>query len=143
MLTMTTRQAYSELDSLLELLNEEDRNKIPSHLREYFKREKDANYTKDIKIDIPISEQNLKKETLNLIALLDMQYWSDEARKKELEQYYKGKNKKYSDELQEQLKNLNNRHTSMEDIEISQAMPCVSESLWQRVINKIKKLFKR
>ena len=88
MLTTATRQAYSEIDEFLALLSENDRNKIPSELREYFKREKDRNYVKNICIDIPISKQNLRKETLHLIAFLDFQYWSDEHRKKELAEYY-------------------------------------------------------
>ena len=34
------RKAYSEVDDFIELLEEEDRNKIPKKLRDFFKREK-------------------------------------------------------------------------------------------------------
>jgi len=67
---LTTRQAYSEIDEFLGLLTEEQREKIPRKLREVFKEEKDNNYIKGIREDIPVNEQNFKEETLAIIALL-------------------------------------------------------------------------
>ena len=68
----STRQAYAEIDSFLKCISDSERNKIPHKLQEFFSREKDQNYTKEISKGIPISEQNLKKETLNIIAMLNL-----------------------------------------------------------------------
>ena len=38
--TSNTRQAYSEIDEFLNLLTEEQREKIPKKLRDFFKKEK-------------------------------------------------------------------------------------------------------
>ena len=96
-----TRQAYSEIDEFLGLLNEEQRNKIPKKLRELFKKEKDQNYKKGINPKVPIKNQNLKEETLGIIALLNLQYWcEDESEKQRLKEIYARNEKVYQEMLQ-------------------------------------------
>ena len=81
-LSINTRQAYSEVDEFLGLVTEEEKNQIPKKLRDFFREEKDINYHKNINPNIPIKEQNLKEETLAIIALLMIQYWyKDESKK--------------------------------------------------------------
>ena len=67
-ISINTRQAYSEVDEFLELISDENRNKIPKKLREFFKEEKDINYIKGINPNISIKNQELKEETLAIIA---------------------------------------------------------------------------
>ena len=87
--SINTRQAYSEIDEFLGLLTEEQRNEIPKKLREFFKEKKDKEYVKNIDTSIPIKDQNLKEETLAIIALLNLQYWcKDETEKKRLQTIY-------------------------------------------------------
>ena len=100
--SMQTRQAYSEIDEFLRLLSEKKRNEIPKKLREFFKEEKDQEYFKNIDINIPIKDQNLRKETLAIIALLNLQYWcKDETEKKRLQAIYAQNEKEYQDMLYE------------------------------------------
>ena len=97
-----TRQAYSEIEEFLNLLDENTRNEIPNKLREYFNREKDNNYYKGINPNIPLKEQNLKRETLALIALLNLQYWcKDENEKERLKRIYANNESQYQEELRE------------------------------------------
>lgn len=96
------RQAYSEVDEFLGLISEEQRNEIPKKLREFFKEEKDQEYFKNINKDIPIKNQNLKEETLAIIAFLNLQYWcKDEEEKKRLQAIYAKNEKEYQDALYE------------------------------------------
>lgn len=81
-LSTSTRQAYTEIDTFIDLLDEYNKNKIPKKLREYFKKEKDINYIKKINPNQPIKEQNLKEETLSLIAMLNLQYWCEDENEK-------------------------------------------------------------
>lgn len=84
--SINTRQAYSEIDEFLGLLSIEQRNEIPQKLRELFAQEKDKNYKKEINLTIPIKEQNLKEETLGIIALLNLEYWcKDEYEKQQMQ----------------------------------------------------------
>ena len=59
-ISIKTKQAYSEVDEFLGLLGEEQRNEIPQKLREFFKEEKDQGYFKNIDKYIPIKDQNNK-----------------------------------------------------------------------------------
>lgn len=102
-ISLATRQAYSEIDAFLRVLDDSTVNKIPLKLREFFEREKDKNYIKEISADIPISEQNLKKETLAIIALLNLKYWcEDEEEKARLKKIYEENEKKYQSDLRNQ-----------------------------------------
>ena len=99
---VSTKQAYAEIDEFLELLDEQTRNEVPIKLRQLFKEEKDKEYHKQINPNIPIKEQNLKSETLALIALLNLQYWcKDENEKERLKQVYSNNENKYQKELEE------------------------------------------
>lgn len=99
--SINTRQAYSEIDEFLGLLSEEQRNKIPQKLREFFKEEKDQDYKKGINPKVAIKNQNLKEETLGIIALLNLQYWcEDEKEKQRLKEVYEKNEKIYQEKLQ-------------------------------------------
>ena len=101
-ISINTRQAYSEIDTFLSLLSEEKRNEIPKKLRDLFKEEKDKDYIKEINPNIPIKEQNLKEDTLSIIALLNLEYWCmDEDEKKKLKSIYAENEQKYQEELRE------------------------------------------
>lgn len=140
-----TRQAYSEIDEFLGLLSEEQRNEIPKKLRDFFKEEKDQEYFKNIDKDIPIKDQNLKEETLAIIALLNLQYWcKDEEEKKRLQEIYAQNEKEYQDMLYEKY-NPNDifkkkEGTTIENNnEIKEKMQMVEYkgSVFKRIINKI------
>ena len=140
-----TRQAYSEIDEFLGLLSEEQRNEIPKKLRDFFKEEKDQEYFKNIDKDISIKDQNLKEETLAIIALLNLQYWcKDEEEKKRLQEIYAQNEKEYQDILYEKY-NPNDifkkkEGTTIENNnEIKEKMQMVEykEPVFKRIINKI------
>ena len=150
MLSVNTRQAYTEIDNFIELLDEYNRNKVPKKLREFFKKEKDDTYSKVINPNIPIKEQNLKEETLALIAMLNLQYWcEDEEEKRRLKKIYSDNEIKHQQKLremynpedvfktkqkQEQIEN----EISSEEIQENVAMV---EYKKETFIEKIKKFF--
>lgn len=145
MISTNIRQAYTEIDNFIELLDDYNKNKVPKKLRDFFKKEKDNNYTKTIDATKPIKEQNLKEETLALIALLNLQYWcEDEEEKKRLKAIYDKNQREYenklyvkynpSDIFKKKEKNIT------EDIinpEKNIQMIEYQEPVFKRVINKI------
>ena len=143
--SMQTRQAYSEIDEFLRLLIEKKRNEIPKKLREFFKEEKDQEYFKNIDINIPIKDQNLIKETLAIIALLNLQYWcKDETEKKRLQAIYAQNEKEYQDMLYEKY-NPNDIFKKKDEIitenniETKENMQMIEykEPIFKKIINKI------
>ena len=144
MLSVNTRQAYAEIDSFIDLLDEYNKNKIPEKLREYFKNEKDEKYIKKINPNQSIQSQNLKEETLALIAMLNLQYWCEnEDEKERLKKIYAQNEKKYQDMIQEKY-NIDNIFKKNEEIienkqEQKNNMQIVvyKKSTLKRIINKI------
>ena len=144
-----TRQAYVEIDEFIGLLEEEDRNKIPPKLRQFFKDEKDSNYYKKINPDIPIKEQNLKEETLALIAILYLKYiCEDEKEKVELNEIFKKNEEKYQAELHEKYNTdnifQNNSKTIIqqsEQVPQQQSLVEVKQGFFAKFVNRIKEIF--
>lgn len=147
-ISIKTRQAYSEIDEFLELLKDEQKNKIPLKLRELFKEEKDKDYIKKIDPKIPIKEQNLREETLALIALLNLQYWcEDDAEKEKLKQIYAENERQYNEMLREKYNPDNLFKSKKEKIdeqeEASLPMTVEKISVFKKVIRFIKRIFYR
>lgn len=143
----STRKAYTEVDNFIELLDEYHKNKIPKKLREFFKNEKEEKYIKNIYRNIPIKEQNLLQETLSIIAFLNLQYWcDDEEEKKRLRKIYT-ENEKTSMKQMRIKYDINNifkerrKEVIEEENKDNVAMIRYKDSLIQRIINKIKKIF--
>lgn len=152
MISQNIKEAYSEIDEFLNLLDEEDRNKVPEYLRKFFKDNKDLEYVKEIKKDIPIKEQNLKEETLALIALLNLKYWcDDEEERQRLIKIYSENEEKYNEILEKdkisdvifktnEEKEINNKKLeNLQNVGISKYR---KKSFFEKLIEKIKKIFK-
>lgn len=143
--SINTRQAYSEVNEFLGLISDENRNKIPQKLREFFREEMDVNYTKGINPNLPIKAQQLKEETLAIIAFLNLQYWcEDENEKRRLEAVYAKNSKMFQEQLQFQF-DPNEIFKKQEHIEQhikeSDSIVEYKESIIKRIINKIKNIF--
>ena len=100
MLTATTRIAYAQVNSFLDMLEEKYVEMVPRNIRYFFKQEMDTTYDKPVVPDIPIKNQNLTDEALALIAYLNLNYWCQDAEEKEeLKKKYIENDKKYNDEV--------------------------------------------
>ena len=109
----------------------------------------DKNYIPTIDTKIPIKEQRLKRKTIAIIAGLNLQYWcKDEERKKELLEVYSNNEKKYQEELREKYNpdNIFKKRTQENTIEEKNienefALVEYKESIFKKLINKIKNIF--
>ncbi len=149
--SIETRRAWSEIDSLIELLDEATKSRIPIKLREFFKTEKDQTYQKIIDGNIPIKEQNLKPETLALVAMLNLEYiCQDEAEKNRLKDIYESNEIAYKNAMKEKYslsflnkeaqtkpQNENVQNDSIQVVEYEK------ESFFAKLIMKIKSIFHR
>ena len=75
--------AYSEVDEILNNLEDEYVEKIPMKIRQFFKETKNKEYKPIIRIDVPLEEQNLKRETIILLAILNLNYWCESEEEKQ------------------------------------------------------------
>lgn len=149
-MTYETRKAYSEIYTVLEYMPSEYVSKIPEKIIKLFRTEKLENYEVNINKSNPLDKNYLSKKTMVLIAMLNYQYWCPNKKVKDtLYKTYSANNEKYQKEMEEKysvdnlFKNKKNV-AQIEQKEESVAMVEYKESLFSRILNKIKQmLFKR
>ena len=78
------KKAFSEVDMILDLIDSEMKNKVSANFIKFIKEEKDNNYKPNINPELPLEEQNILPETIDILALLKLNYWCNEEEKKEL-----------------------------------------------------------
>lgn len=146
-ISIKTRQAYSEIDEFIGLLTDEQIEKIPLKLRELFKKEKDPNYKKGINPSEPIKNQDLKEETLALIALLNLKYWCEDDREKErLKKVYSNNEKEYQKMLSEKYNPNEIFRKDEVDIVKSEevSLTIVEKEKWyRRILNYFRSIFEK
>lgn len=69
---------------ILDLIDSEMKNKVSANFIKFIKEEKDNNYKPNINPELPLEEQNILPETIDILALLKLNYWCNEEEKKEL-----------------------------------------------------------
>lgn len=145
-----TRMAYSEIYEFINLLDKNEQSKIPQKLKDFFKNEKDDKYIKSINLDIPLNKQNLKRETLSLIALINLKYLeTDKTRKEILIKNYKQNEINYR-KLMEEKYNPKNMFRENEKIKTISNLPekyntktVIKLKWYEKIIKFIKDIFKR
>ena len=142
-----TAIAYAEVDEILNLLEDDYINKVPENVKRFFKEERDNNYEPKIDVDIPLNEQNLKRETMVLLAILKLNYCcKDEDEKKaflnELNENEREYNEKYNPDNLFKNKKSNKLE---ENIEENNDLPIEYEekNIIYKILEKIKSLFRR
>ena len=146
---MNSSLAYSEVYEILNLLEDEYKNRVPKKVIEFFERERDEKYNPIIEIDVPLDKQNLKRETMVLLAILNMNYWCDNADEKQemLNSFNENEaSKKIKEkELAEKYNpdNLFKKNEIHEVIEEVAMVEYKEPNFIQKIIFKIKSLFRR
>lgn len=137
--------AYAEVYKILSLMEQKYIDKIPKKLIALFEREKLKGYDPNIQPSIPLTEQNLQKKTLALLAMLNLHYWCEnESEKQELLKIYADNDKRREEELREKY-NIDNlfKKKEMEKEENTALIEYKEKSFFKKVINKIMSFFRK
>lgn len=109
-------KAYSEVYEILQLLDKVYVNKIPQKFLNLIEKEKDINYIPNIRPNIPLENQYLLEDTINILAMLKIDYWcSDENEKLELIKLFNDNERIYQDTLRQKY-NADNLFKNIESL---------------------------
>ncbi len=146
-MTYETKQAYSEVCAVLENMPNEYISKIPKKIIKLFETERLTNYEPNINKFNPLDKNKLSKKAMVIIAMLNYQYWCPNKKvKDDLYKTYLSNNDKYQKEIEKKysvdnlFKNKNNITQVYNEGE-NVAMVEYKESVFKRIINKIKNIF--
>lgn len=140
-----TKDAYVEVLGILALLDEEQKNRIPKKLKEFFENNKNQDYQVNIDSNIPLEEQNLLQETVDILAMLKLNYWCTNEKEKEgLLNLLNENEKKYQEELRKKY-NPNNLFKDKESkrvIYTNEELSIVKykESIFKRIKDWLKRI---
>ena len=111
--------AYSEIFEILSLMEDEDKERVPQEVRDFFEEQRMKEYKPKIRTDIPLTEQNLKRETVVLLTILIINYWCDSEEEKQSFINELEKNEKIKKELAEKYNSdslFKNKKTNEENV---------------------------
>lgn len=143
-MNIKTKEIYSEVYQVLNLLGNEYIDKLPKSLFNMLEEKRDINYEPKYTEDIPLNKQNIKNETLSIIALLHLNYWCENVNEKnELNQMLKNNEDRYQDELRKKYDsdNIFKKRVQENIIKKEVALVEYKEPIFRKLINKIKNIF--
>lgn len=144
--------AYAEIDEILNLLEDKYREKVPEKVRTFFKEEKMVDYKPTIDVNTPLIQQNLKRETIVLLAILNINYWCENEEERQFFLNELAKNEEEKKRLEEKynpdnlFKNKNNNDVSPDKIVEPQNISMVEykkQGTFKRILDKITRFFKK
>ena len=162
-MTNEFRRTLCDIDIILNILPDEEKNKIPSKLRNFIFENRLENYESTIDIEVPIEEQEIHPDTQTFLGMLYLQYWcKDEEEKRELKNLFAENEKKYQKEQNEKYEvfkannNVQEQVPVIEEIQSEEAkveqdteqvqetqMVVYKENIFKRILNKIFGIFRR
>ena len=83
-MTLEYKRSLTELNSILNYMNVEHIKKIPAKFIDFINKNMDKDYIPNIDKNVPINQQELKKDTKVLLSLIYRNYWCDNETKENL-----------------------------------------------------------
>lgn len=137
------KRTYSEVYEILKLVDKEYFDKIPKKFVEFLEREKDNNYIPNINENIPLEEQKLLNDTINILAMIKLDYWcSSEEEKSELLKLLNENEKKHRENINEKYnpENIFEKTTNRENKDLVEVKEKKwHEKFWDMFRNILKK----
>ena len=140
-------KAYAEVYEIINLLGAEYRDKIPAKVIDFLQNNKDDNYIVILDPEMPLEDQCLLKDTINILALIKKDYWCDS--KEESDQFFsvlreneKKSKEKYSiDKLFNNKKNEQDYEQTQPENEKSLLVITENKKWYNRIFKFLKSFF--
>ena len=141
-------KAYSEVYAIVNLLEDEYKKRVPKKIINFFEEVRDKEYEVNIDVQKSLLEQNLQRQTLIMLAILELNYWCDteEERQELLKEFAENENNR-EEEIREKY-NPDNIFKNKENVIFYENKEQTSlieykEGFIKKILNKIKRLLKR
>ena len=151
-MNIKTKEIYSEVYQVLNLLGNEYIYKLPTNLINMLKEKREINYNPQYTDDIPLNEQNIKKETMSIIVLLYLNYWcKDDNEILEIRNILKENEDKYQLELRQKYNpnsifSKQHKNSSIDNAQNNQELALIERmnvNWYKKIWKTIKNLFRK
>ena len=141
------KDVYSEVNSILNLLGNEFIEKIPEDIYKMILEKRNKEYNPNYSLALPLEKQNINKKSLSVIALFDVNYWSDLERGSYLKKVFKENEIKNQNKLREKYNPDNifkdNKIKDVNEKDRENNITKYKESILKRVLSKIKNIIRK
>ena len=101
-MNIKNQEIFSEVYSVLDMLGNDFIKKVPTKIYKIIEDNRLKSYTPVYTFDTDLKKQNIKKESIAMIALLHLYFWCDsDLEKNKLENIFKDNEKKYKAMMEE------------------------------------------
>ena len=146
-MTLEYRRSLTELNLILSYMNVEYLKKIPTKFVDFINKNMDNEYSPNINKNVPINQQNLRKDTKVLLSLIYRNYWCENEVKEDLICQDLVEKQRYEQEMHEKYNPdyiFKNKIQKEEKVESHTELIEYKELSWYQIIVKnIKKWFAR
>lgn len=144
-----TQEVYSEVYGILNMLGDSYIKKLPSSLIAMIEKEKKQDYSpKYISIE-SLNQQNIKRDSLSMIALLHLNYWCDSnEEKKQLREIFQKNEEKHQALIREKYNPENlfkEKEEVKETLKIEESTSIIEykeQNFFRKILNKIIRFLK-
>lgn len=117
------RIAIAEVDYVINHMNERYLKMIPLKVRDFISIAKKRDVQVYVDPKVPLEEQGLKEFTLYFLLILNLKYWCDDERKKEILAKLEYNQKKIDDRIYNIFDQAENMKTVSESVEVQENKP--------------------
>lgn len=128
----------NEMLKIIDLLSPEKQSEIPDDFKDIFKKYKDDSVSINVNSINDVNNDKLDPQTKNYLAFMFLKYLADDDEREELKQVLK-ENEEY---IQKVAKEKYNPDDVFKDNVETQIQTIESENWWNKILNKIRSLFK-
>lgn len=143
MIDIEFEEAAVEVLDILSHMKSEDVDKIPKKFITFLEQHSSKTYKSQIDYTKPIEETKLKQKTYDLLGVIYLNYWAYEEGKNFFLKQLNENEEKYQEELRKKYNPDNIFKNKNIKVENEVALIEYKESIFRKIINKIKYIFKR
>lgn len=140
--------AYTEVYEILNCLDKAEYNKIPVELLEVFEENRNLDYEYEINEEQDLIKQPMLRETKAILLNIFRDYLATPEQSKKIKQWLqadreyleKQKQERYSNNV---FENDGKKEYNVDKVDIQLPIDIKKQSIFQKIINKLKNIFKR
>lgn len=140
--------AYTEVYEILNCLDKDEYNKIPVELIEVFEENRNLDYKYEVNKEQDLTKQPMLVETKAILLNIFRDYLASSEQSKKIKQWLqsdreyleKQKQERYSNNV---FENEGKKEYNVDKVDIQLPIEIKKQSIFQKIINKLKNIFKR
>lgn len=135
---MINADTYSEVYEILSYMNKSIVMKVPVEILEVIKENRNMEYVSKIdKADL-FNLNNISKDTINVLAWLDVNYWIDKEKREKINSSYGNNFEKSNNAEIDSLEKVEKKNSKIITDEVQ--VKVYKDTIINRILNRIKKL---